>query len=180
MLMETGVDFFTADYLPHLTQGDLILFEKQISTPSHLFQGENDVMTLPYSSDAEFDDDDFASRFNSMKSINGHSLVLADENLDVYQWFIAMRSALLDSYTARFDTDQGCLFRSLVLSYVNDDVKSELNVDLFKTKECLVTWTKYLERFMMFLGKTHFVLKHHIHMIVLITNLYLLHSCERA
>ena len=69
MLMETGVDFFTADYLPHLTQGDLILFEKQISTPSHLFQGENDVMTLPYSSDAEFDDDDFASRFNSMKSI---------------------------------------------------------------------------------------------------------------
>ena len=178
MMMDAGVDFFTADYLPHLAQGDLIMFEEQISTPSHLFQGKNDAGALLYPSDSEFDDDDFQARFKSMKAINGHSLVLADENLDVYQWFIAMRSALLDSYASRFDTDHGCLFRSLVLTYVNDDVTSELNMTSFKTKECLITWTKYCERFMMFLGKTHFVLKSHT--IVLITHLYPLYSCERA
>jgi hypothetical protein len=79
---------------------------------------------------------------------------LADENLDVYQWFIAMRSALLDSYVADFDADQRpFLFRHFVLSYVKDRDEPEPDKKIFKTKDSLITWTKYCERFMMFKGE---------------------------
>ena len=63
-----------------------------------------------------------------------------------------MRSALLDSYAADYDLDQGPFpFRHFVLSYVKDTEKPDENS--FKTKESLITWTKYCERFMMFKGE---------------------------
>lgn len=154
LLMDAGVDFFTADYFPYLTGDDLVKFEKQISTPPDMFRGI-DVAFI----DAEEKDDDFPARFEGMKAMNGHSLILADENLDVYQWFISMRSAVLDSYAASFDTEQeSSLSSHLVLTYFKDKENSALDQMAFKTKESMVLWNKYCERYMMFLGENIYII----------------------
>lgn len=152
LLMDVGMDFFTADYFPYLKQEDIVEFEKQISTPPDLFCGKTDSSAnMSHLLEDDLNEDDYLARFNSIKIANGHSLVLADENLDVYQWLIAMRSALLDSYAAKYNADQGrSLFRHLVISYVTDE---EPDAEWFKSKESLILWSKYCERFMMFLGE---------------------------
>ena len=156
LLMDAGVDFFTVEYFPYLTNQDLIKFEMQIAAPLDLFHGIDNVITSSYKFDDDLNEDDYPARFECMKATNGHSLVLADENLDIYHWFISMRSALLDSYAARYDADEGhSLFQHLVLSFVKDKEGLEPNgkTSSFKTKESLIMWAKYCERFMMFLGK---------------------------
>jgi hypothetical protein len=160
MLVDAGLDFVTTDYFPRITEDCIKDFEKQIATPPDLFKGNESLNVANGLIDDDMnDDDDFVAKYEGMKASNGHCLVTADENLDVYQWFIAMRSALLDSYAIKFDADKGySLFHHLVLSYVkDDDWTSNTTVghttNPFKTKESLMLWTKYCERFFMFVGK---------------------------
>lgn len=153
LLTDAGVDFYTADYLPYLTQVDMKKFEDQMSTPHDLFQGSTSIST-PQFSCIDLNDDDFSARFDSMKATNGHSLVSADDNLDLYQWFIAMRSALLDSYAGMPRADESrSLSKHLLLSYMQDRDGTDSDNNSFKTTESLILWTKYCERYMMFIGE---------------------------
>ena len=162
LLTDAGVDFYTADYLPYLTQVDLKKFEDQVSTPHELFQGSTNTIA-PHLSCIDLNDDDFSARFDSMKATNGHSLVSADENLDLYQWFIAMRSALLDSYDARSGINEsGSLSNHLLLSYVHNKEGADLDNSSSKTNASLIVWTKYCERYMMFIGEPNFLVHREI------------------
>ncbi|KAL3805931.1 hypothetical protein HJC23_007892 [Cyclotella cryptica] len=150
MLIDAGCDFFTADYFPYICEKDLKAFEQRISSPLDSFRGKESAIESSHLIVDHLDDEDLSAMFDSIKASNGHSLVLADENLDVYQWFIALRSALLASYATDFNVQGPLLFRHFVLSYVKDRNVPETDKKFFNTKESLITWTKYCERFMMF------------------------------
>ncbi|KAL3794050.1 hypothetical protein HJC23_008938 [Cyclotella cryptica] len=145
MLVNIGLDFFVGDSLTQITQHQLNGFENLNSTPSYFSSSEGSVVP------GDGHQNGVVASFENLKVSNGHSLLLADENPHEYQWFITMRSALIDYYALKLQTVPECYANHhFVLSHIIDRDGPIPSDKPFKTKEAFVLWGKYCERFLMF------------------------------
>jgi hypothetical protein len=87
MLMEAGIDFFTGECLPG--EHDFQEFDILTASPVETFPVHERVTNLNvFSFDSYWNNHECLEKFEKLKAINGHSLVLASDDEDVYLWFM--------------------------------------------------------------------------------------------
>lgn len=182
MLMDAGVDFFTGECLPDavdplIQKGFKEDFERLTSSPVETFpvvkKGAGSAgiqpsatLTSPLSTgDNYWNNNECRAKFELLKARNGHSIVLASDDTDVYWWFVERRGkALLSELElSGMETDEASESNELcshsILRYItsqrhhDDDVEVEGDCSIFEDSKSMFAWLHYCERLMMFKGK---------------------------
>ncbi len=174
MLIDIGVDLFTGECLPGTTSLNQVKqFDLLTSSPAEKFPADNNKAEMGAPQCREFsshDDeywtnDDFLADFEKFKAKNGHSLVLASDDKDLYLWFVEKRGKALLSeigsteFSSGFKSNANGLYSHSILQYITTHSESDDDSIVNgpeKTVEVdqpMFLWLHYCERLMMFKGK---------------------------
>ena len=171
MLIEAGVDFYTGECMPgtcSMSRSNLKKFQLLTSAPAERFPdqggfGSSENGLLNFQDDNYWNNQDCQAKYEHFKSKNGHSLILASDDIDVYWWFVEKRgNALLSEISSLNLGHQGCyetdgLYSNSILRYIQTEEGDKENEDEGETVEEVVDqsmflWLHYYERLMMFKG----------------------------
>jgi len=167
MLMEAGVDFFTGECLPGTadhTQRDFEEFEMLTSSPvdtfpaRDCFTNNHTICGWNFQYDNYWNNYDCRARFEQMKAMNGHSLVLASDDSDVYWWFVEKRGKMLLTELNHLEPSSRAFvpnrFHShSILNFMNSQPQLDAtgsDEDRIKVDRSMFLWLHYCERLMMF------------------------------
>ena len=171
MLIEAGVDFYTGECMPgtcSMSRSDLKKLQLLTSASAERFPdqggfGSSENGLLNFQDDNYWNNQDCQAKYEHFKSKNGHSLILASDDIDVYWWFVEKRgNALLSEISSLNFGHQGCyetdgLYSNSILRYIQTEEGDKENEDEGETVEEVVDqsmflWLHYYERLMMFKG----------------------------
>lgn len=168
MLMEAGVDFFTGECLPGtFSSDDLKRFDVLAASPLETFpvQGHagDSLSAAGWSSqdDNYWNNRDFLSKFERWKAENGHSLILASDDKDLYLWFVEKRGKALlmelNKAGSRGGNEPNGVCSRFLLRHLTSQERSNASMDSKGTDvqvdRSMFQWLHYSDRLMMFKGK---------------------------
>ena len=191
MLMDAGVDFFTGECLPTgvlpllarkmpMATNESVLtdpkqFQRLTLSPVDTFPPANSIggsdatnaETNHRLNDNYWNHQDCLARFEQFKVETGRSLILANEDIEVYRWFVEKRgNDLLSEINSNYFSDKGGyesngLYSQSILRYITtqkqdteDDGMGLNGMETIETvDQSMFLWLHYYERLMIFKGK---------------------------
>lgn len=169
MLREVGVDFFTGECLPDMSnvnqserRKDIKEFEQLTSSPVENFpeQGNAKSNQANHGWDCQSDNfwknHDCPTKFEQFKAKHGHSLILASDDENVYWWFVEKRGMSLLSEINALKQNQGSgpngLFSHSILQYVQKHAGDVIDFkgEMVQLDQSMFVWLHYCERLMIF------------------------------
>ncbi|KAL7552957.1 hypothetical protein ACHAWF_016193 [Thalassiosira exigua] len=164
MLLEAGVDFFTGECLPDSAGSpqDFKEFELLTSSPVERFPAETAASYQTnygwFQRDSYWKNHECRAKFEQLKTQNGHSIVLANDDEGLYWWYVEKRGKMLLSELQSGESKQGGdspnSFRShSVLKFIRaemDELGSVSGGNGIKYDQSMFLWLHYCERLIMF------------------------------
>jgi len=160
MLVDAGLDFFTGECLPgtaSMRKHDLKQFQLLTSAPAESFptSSRRSVGPLNFQKDNGWNNQICQEKFEQLLAKNGHSLILASDDIDIYRWFVEKRGGALLSEMNTLKFNKGCyetngIYSNSILRYVTFQTGG---LSIEELDQSMFIWFHYYERLMMFKGK---------------------------